>query len=533
MSNVKTTMNKLRAVLRALKEKESKRKIERDLKLSRTSINAYESRAKESGCSYDELLSKDDSELSAMMRKSGGHRRADAEKEAELEPLLSGYASRRARYRHLTYEVLYEEYAGSVESAYGYTQFKERLKKYEKRHDYSFHNEYRPGYEMQADYAGDNLYVTDRDSGEARSVSVLVCLLPCSGKAFAIGMYTTRMEEFFHGMSASFEAFGGVPEVVKSDNMRQWVRRYDRYEPQFTEAATAWALHYGTQLENSRVRKPRDKGPVEGAVYQVYRYVYSRIERGSGDGKAKVFHSLEELNAELSMLTDEFNRRVMQGRDYSRQGRFEEYERESLRPLPDARYVFRYEKRCRINSTYHVRVDYGKAQHFYSVPYTHLGKEAKVVFDLETVEVWIDMQRVACHRRSCREGYTTVAEHMPERHREYMVQRGNFNAAYFEGKAREIGPGALEVVKGILESKVFIQQAYKSCQGILSLSRRYGSERLEKVCGMIGDRRHATYTRVKDMLRNNVDKNDTTPAETSTSPYMPANDDVRGAGSYQ
>ena len=295
MSNVKTTMNKLRAVLRALKEKESKRKIERDLKLSRTSINAYESRAKASGCSYDELLSKDDGERSAMMRKSGGHRRADAEKEAELEPLLSGYASRRARYRHLTYEVLYEEYAGSVESAYGYTQFKERLKMYEKRHDYSFHNEYRPGYEMQADYAGDNLYVTDRDSGEARSVSVLVCLLPCSGKAFAIGMYTTRMEEFFHGMSASFEAFGGVPEVVKSDNMRQWVRRYDRYEPQFTEAATAWALHYGTQLENSRVRKPRDKGPVEGAVYQVYRYVYSRIETLELKGMAEAFKGMPSL----------------------------------------------------------------------------------------------------------------------------------------------------------------------------------------------------------------------------------------------
>ena len=56
---------------------------------------------------------------------------------------------------------------------------------------------------MQADYAGDNLYVTDRDTGEVRSVSVLVCLLPCSGKAFVIGMYTARMEEFFHGMSAS------------------------------------------------------------------------------------------------------------------------------------------------------------------------------------------------------------------------------------------------------------------------------------------------------------------------------------------
>ena len=533
MSNVKTTMNKLRAVLRALKDNEPKRKIERDLDLSRTSLNAYEKRAMESGMSYVELLTKDDGELSGIMRKYGGHRATDSGKMAQLEPLLAGYAKRRSRHKHLTYEALYEEYAGVVDTDYSHTQFKEKLKGYEKRHDYSFHNEYRPGWEMQADYAGDNLYVTDRDTGEVRSVSVLVCLLPCSGKAFVIGMYTARMEEFFHGMSASFEAFGGVPEVVKSDNMRQWVRKYDRYEPQFTDAAMAWALHYGTQLENSRARRPRDKGPVEGAVYQVYRYVYSRIERGGGDGNAKVFHSLDEPGAELSMLTDEFNRRTMQGRAYSRQDRFEEYERECLRPLPDTPYMFKYEKRCKINSTYHVRVDYGKAQHFYSVPYVYLGREAKVVFDLETVEVWIDLQRVACHRRSFVEGYTTVAEHMPERHREYMLQRGNFNAAYFEAKAREVGPCTAEVVKGILESKIFIQQAYKSCQGILSLSRRHGAERLEKVCGMIGDRRHATYTRVKDMLRNNVDKNDTNPCETSQIPYMPANDDVRGPESYQ
>ena len=526
-------MIKLRAVLQALKNNESRRKIERDLGLSRTSIRAYEDRVKESGCSYEELLSKDDGELSAILRRGGGHRPADQEKASGLEPMLAEYAGRRAKYRHLTYEVLYEEYSGRVDAAYSYTQFKERLKEYEKRHDYTFHNEYRPGYEMQADYAGDSLYVTDPGTGEVRRVYVLVCVLPCSGEAFAVGMYSTRMEDFFHGMSASLESFGGVPEVVKSDNMRQWVKKYDRYEPQFSDAATAWALHYGTQIENCRVRRPRDKGPVEGLVYQVYRYVYSRIERGDGSGGAMVFHTLPELNAELAALTDSFNRRTMQGREYSRRDRFEGYERECLRPLPGTPYLFRYEKRCTINSTYHVRVDYGKAQHYYSVPYVHVGKEAKVVFDLETVEVWIDFQRVACHRRSSTEGYTTVGEHMPERHREYMVQRGNFNAGYFAGMARGIGPCTAEVVDGILGSRLFLQQSYKSCQGILSLARIYGAERLEKVCALIGDRRHATYTRVKDMLRNNADMREADPRDGSLLPYMPANDDVRGASSYQ
>lgn len=167
------------------------------------------------------------------------------------------------------------------------------------------------------------------------------------------------------------------------------------------------------------------------------------------------------------------------------------------------------------------------------MPCEHIGKEAKVIFDLETVEVWIDFRRVAVHARKYTDGYSTNPEHMPERHREYLRQRGNFNAAYFIGMARQIGPCTTEAVQGILESKPFLQQSYKACQGVLSLSRKYGYDRLEKVCGMIPDRRHANYTRIKDMLRNGIDQMEPAPAGTSSRPYMPANEDVRGAASYQ
>ncbi len=36
--------------------------------------------------------------------------------------------------------------------------------------------------------------------------------------------------------------------------------------------------------------------------------------------------------------------------------------------------------------TYHFQVD---RNHFYSVPYQHIGRKAKVIYDAETVEVWI------------------------------------------------------------------------------------------------------------------------------------------------
>ena len=180
-----------------------------------------------------------------------------------------------------------------------------------------------------------------------------------------------------------------------------------------------------------------------------------------------------------------------------------------------------------------MRVDAGKAQHFYSVPCEYIGKEAKVIFDHETVEVWIDFRRVAVHVRKFTDGYSTTPEHIPERHREYLRQRGNFNAAYFIGMARQIGPCTTETVQGILESKPFLQQSYKACQGVLSLSRKYGADRLEKVCGMIPYRQHANYTRIKDMLGNNIDQKKPAQADTSSRPYMPANEEVRGAATYR
>ncbi len=53
--------------------------------------------------------------------------------------------------------------------------------------------------------------------------------------------------------------FGGVPNSVKTDNMKQIVKKSDRYEPSFDELAQQWSLHYGTTMMAARVRKPRVK----------------------------------------------------------------------------------------------------------------------------------------------------------------------------------------------------------------------------------------------------------------------------------
>ena len=120
---------------------------------------------------------------------------------------------------------------------------------------------------------------------------------------------------------------------------------------------------------------------------------------------------------------------------------------------------------------------------------------------------------------------------MPERHRAYAESK-EYNAAYFQKKASEVGPQTLAVVNNILSSAIFVQQSYRSCQGLLRLPTRFGKERLENACRMIEPKTAATYKRVKAILESNMDLN---PADTglATQSYIPTNENVRGAEAYK
>ncbi len=521
MANRKVTMTDLRVIIREFVKETPLREMERKLNLSRSSLRSYRQRAEASGMTMKELQSLEDAELYAILSKQDAHRGRDEERYRFVQENIESYAHSMSL-KYMTYEVLYEEYRNSTPNPYGYTQFKGIVQEYIKNHDYKYHNTYSAAREMQFDFAGDNLWVVDMETGEALRAYVLVVVLPFSMMSYVTAMLTTKMEFLFSALSKALSYFGGVPEISKTDNMTQWIKKYDRYEPSLNEAAQQWCLHYGTELDSCRSRKPRDKGPAESLVNQVYRYYYSRAYHGE-------YTSIEALNARLMELNDQFNDEMMKGRTYSRRQKFTEQEQPYLLPLPSEPYRFKYEKSITINSTYHFQID---RHHFYSIPYQYIGQKAKVVFDAETVEVWVDMKRIAVHRRIYSEGYTTLPEHMPEKHRAYAASRNEFNAAYFQKKARQIGRSTAEVIDVILSSAVFVQQSYRSCQGLLRLAGRYGTDRLENACRLMEPKAAATYKRIKTMLENNMDRH---PADEDlfNRSYMPTNDNVRGAAAYK
>ena len=519
MANVKATMTDIRVIIRELSRGTSLREMERKLQLSRTSLRNYRDRAEATGRSMADLLSLNDAELQAIMQKGDGHRGRDADRYAFMQENVEGYAKDMRR-KHMTYDVLYGEYLRSTDNPYGYTQFKAIIQEYEKNHDYKYHNAYEPGREMQFDSAGDNLWIVDKDTGEAIRAIVLVCVLPYSMLSYVTALPSAKMEYLFQSLSRAVGYFGGVAEISKTDNMRQWIKKTDRYEPTLNEAASQWCLHNGTELDECRSKKPRDKGPAESLVNQTYRYYYSRICRDT-------FFSYDELNSKLDELNDMFNSKTRKNKTYSRREQYEREERSYMLPLPPKPFLLKYTKEITINSTYHFQVD---KNHFYSVPYQHIGKKAKVTYDAEKVEVWIGLDRIAAHDRKHSDGYMTVESHMPEKHIAYKRSK-EINAAYLLSKASQVGPHTRESIDCILKSALFVQQAYRSCQGVLLLAGKYGAERLEAACRRIEPKTASTYKRIEAILRNNLD--DTPPAQSDMMPYIPKNDNVRGSSAYQ
>ena len=177
----------------------------------------------------------------------------------------------------------------------------------------------------------------------------------------------------------------------------------------------------------------------------------------------------------LAELLERLNNRPFKKLPGSRRSLFESVERPALRALPAEPYVFAQWKKVRVHIDYHIELE----RHYYSVPYTLVGKQLMARYTARTVELLYRGQRVASHPRSALKArHTTVAEHMPERHRrmaEWSPQR-------FTRWAEKIGPATAALITAVLARRRHPEQSFRACLGILRLAKPYGDARLEAAC---------------------------------------------------
>ena len=147
------------------------------------------------------------------------------------------------------------------------------------------------------------------------------------------------------------------------------------------------AEHYGTAIMPARVRAPKDKASVEGAIGKIATSVLAAIRN-------QKFFSLRELNEVIRERLYECNHKPLQRKEGSRAVWFAD-EKPLLLPLPQNRFELGVWKIATVAFNYHIGVD----EQYYSVPYELIKHKVDVRLTHNVVEIFFDGNCVCSHVR--------------------------------------------------------------------------------------------------------------------------------------
>jgi transposase len=261
-----------------------------------------------------------------------------------------------------------------------------------------------------------------------------------------------------------------------------------------------------------------EKAKIEVGVQIAERWILARLRH-------ETFFSLGALNARIAERLAELNARHMRLYGVSRRALFERLDQPGLRPLPTAPFVYGEWMKARVNIDYHIEVH----RHYYSVPYALVHEVLDVRVSATTVEALHRGQRVAAHPRDDSRGrHTTTPAHMPKAHQHHL----EWTPSRLIQWAAAIGPQTAALVEAILADRPHPEQGYRSCLGLLRLSRRDGAARLEAACARalaVGAR---SYRHVDSILKHGLDRLPP-PTPVTQLPLAPVHDQLRGRDYYQ
>lgn len=338
-----------------------------------------------------------------------------------------------------------------------------RLLKEKGGREVTMRQHYEPGSVAFVDFSGKRPFYFDRKTGEKIFVELLVVVLGFSHYTFVLAVASQRVVDWIAGLVAMFKFFGGVPGRLVPDNLKSAVSKAGRV-PVIQPETLEMAEHYCVPIIPARAAKPQDKGIVEVSVKHIQRHLLPELAK-------RKFYSLEELNVAIAALMKRYNTKPFQKRPGSRWSQFQE-ERKALQPLPKKPFVY-FERLSvqKVPSDYHLPVVGGH----YSVPHWTVGMKVEARASSSEVQLWVDGDCVANHKRGPVGSCTTLAEHQTEEHRAQSHRTPEEVVRW----ATSIGPGMVLVVQAQFRRHKVPLQGLHSAFALQDLERKYTPEQLE------------------------------------------------------
>lgn len=502
-------MRQIKQLIILHQQKNSIKAIARTLKISKNTVKEYLYKLRQLEVPLDSLLLLEDHELEKKLLV--GNPAYTSAPYLWLKDNLQ-YFIKELKRTGVTKRLLWEEYRQEHPDGYQYAQFCFHLTQHLKSAKPSMVLHHEPGDKLYVDFAGKKAYYTDLKTGEQVACELFVACMPYSDYGFVMAVPSQRVDDFLFCIKECLHFLGGVPKAIVPDNLKSAIIHASRYEPTIQASLEQLANHYGCCIVPARAAKPKDKALVENHVKLTYQRLLAPLRN-------QIFHSLSDLNKALETRNTRLNQTRMQQKAQSRESIFLAAEKPLLKPLPLHPFELFYQQMATVQKNNHVYL--AEDKHYYSVPYTHIGLKAKIVYSRSLVHILIKGEKVAIHRRNITTfGYSTQKEHLCSHH-QYFLDR---SPQYYLRRAAAISPTLVTLFTRLFESKKYPELLYKSCDGILHLQTKYQAQEFEHACKIALEHEYYSFSFLSKLLINRI----STYSGQSEDTPLPKHNNIRG-----
>ena len=343
-------MRKLREVLRLRYElKLGYQQIGRSCSIAVSTVHKYLKRAEATGVTWPLPEDWDEARVEAALFPPP---EPSAQEKPSARPLpdLAAIHEELQKNKHVTLQLLWEEYRQANPEGYRYSRFCYLYQRWRSKLDVVLRQEHKAGERMFVDWAGATIPVYDGHTGQAWQASLFVAALGASSYTWAEATRDQQMKAWLKAHVHAFEHFQGIPELAVPDNCKTGVSKAHRYDPDLNPTYYNFAQHSGFAILPARPHKPRDKAKVESAVQVAQRWIVAALRH-------RKFFSLEELNVAIRELLGKLNHRPFRKKDGTRASVWEAIDKPALKPLPMEPFDMSEWCRARVNIDYHVAFD--------------------------------------------------------------------------------------------------------------------------------------------------------------------------------
>jgi transposase len=317
--------------------------------------------------------------------------------------------------------------------------------------------EFPPGEEAQVDYGTGAK--TLHHTGKYRKTRLFVMTLKYSGRSFRKVVWKSSQETWAKLHEEAFRYFGGCPQYVVLDNLKEGVIKPDIYEPELNAVYEAVLKHYDVVADPARVRDPDRKGTVESAIKHTQDTAL----------KGRKFETIERQNEWLMHWEEKWAAPRIHGRAKRQVEEMFQEEKPYLKQLPLRSFSYFKQETRTVWDDGTIQV----SNCYYSALPAPLHQQVIVrIFERE-IEI-INPQTMELYRRH-NKCTRAGAVKMEEGDRIFNPSR---QTNYLLSKAGKIGPITKEFCELLFKEEGRTGQ--RRMQGIVNLARRFEACHIEE-----------------------------------------------------